>query len=68
MCDLTRPLNGENAEGLIPLDPIPWLCPEKCTAVVDGIVAYRDRSHLSVEMSKHLSSDVELALQRIGLF
>lgn len=68
MCDLARPLNGENAEGLIPLDPIPWLCQEKCTAVVDGIVAYRDRSHLTVEMSKHLSTNLEMALQRLGLF
>lgn len=68
ICGLTRPLNGKNAEGFISLDPIPWLCQEKCTAVVDGIVAYRDRSHLTVEMSKRLSTNLEMALQRLGLF
>lgn len=67
-CDLTRPDIFENAKGLIPLDPIPWLCQEKCSAVIDGIVAYRDRSHLTVEMSVRLSSKLESALQRIGLF
>ena len=68
MCDLTRPEKGKNAAGLIPLDPIPWLCSEKCTAVVDGIVAYRDRSHLTIAMSKRLSTNLEMALQRMGLF
>jgi peptidoglycan/LPS O-acetylase OafA/YrhL len=67
-CDLTRPDNFENAAGLIPLDPIPWLCQENCSAVIDGVIAYRDRSHLTVEMSKRLSSKLELALARMGLF
>jgi len=67
-CDTSRPVAAEVAPGLIPINPTPWLCTDKCPAVVDGIVAYRDKSHLTVEMSKHLSVQLENALLRLGLF
>lgn len=67
-CDTSRPVAAEVARGLIPINPTPWLCTEKCPAVVDGLVAYRDKSHLTVEMSKHLSVRLENALLRLGLF
>ena len=67
-CDTARPIAGEVAPGLIPINPTPWLCTDRCPAVVDGIIAYRDKSHLTVEMSKHLSRDLEIALVRLGLF
>jgi hypothetical protein len=67
-CDTSRPISAEVAAGLIPINPTPWLCTDKCPAVVDGIIAYRDKSHLTVEMSKHLASDLETALVRLGLF
>jgi peptidoglycan/LPS O-acetylase OafA/YrhL len=67
-CDTSRPVAAEVAPGLIPINPTPWLCTDKCPAVVDGIVAYRDKSHLTVDMSKHLSVQLENALLRLGLF
>ena len=67
-CDTAKPIAAEVAPGLIPINPTPWLCTNKCPAVVDGIIAYRDQSHLTVEMSKHLSRELEIALDRIGLF
>jgi peptidoglycan/LPS O-acetylase OafA/YrhL len=67
-CDTARPISAEVAPGLIPINPTPWLCAKTCPAVVDGIIAYRDQSHLTVAMSKHLSEKLEIALARIGLF
>ena len=67
-CDTAKAIAAEVAPGLIPINPTPWLCTDKCPAVVDGIIAYRDKSHLTVEMSKHLSRELEIALVRLGLF
>jgi len=67
-CDTARPIAAEVAPGLIPINPTPWLCTDTCPAIVDGIVAYRDKSHLTVEMSEHLSVQLENALLRLGLF
>lgn len=67
-CDTSRPVDAEVAAGLIPINPTPWLCTEKCPAIVDGIIAYRDHSHLSVAMSKHLAKELEMSLARLGLF
>jgi peptidoglycan/LPS O-acetylase OafA/YrhL len=67
-CDTARPISAEVAPGLIPINPTPWLCAKTCPAVVDGIIAYRDQSHITVAMSKHLSAKLEIALARTGLF
>lgn len=67
-CDTAKPISPEVAPGLIPINPTPWLCTNKCPAIVDGIIAYRDQSHLTVEMSKHLSRELEIAMARLGLF
>ena len=67
-CDTARPIADEVAPGLIPINPTPWLCTDTCPAVVDRIIAYRDKSHLTVLMSKHLSRELEIALDRLGLF
>lgn len=67
-CDTSRPVDPEVAAGLIPINPTPWLCSDTCPAVVDGIIAYRDKSHLTVAMSEHLSTKLESALRSLGLF
>jgi len=67
-CDTARPIDAEVASGLIAINPTPWLCEETCPAIVDGIIAYRDQSHLTVAMSKHLSSQLDMSLTRLGLF
>ena len=68
LCDNSRPISAEVAAGLIKINPTPWLCADTCPAIVDGVVAYRDHSHISVAMSVHLSPKLETALARIGLF
>ena len=67
-CDGARKVSPEVAPGLIAIDPTPWLCDRTCPAIVDGIVAYRDKSHLSVAMSEHLASQLEKSLADLGLF
>jgi len=36
-------------------DPIPLLCSTKCPAIVDGLLAYRDQTHITVAMAEHLA-------------
>jgi peptidoglycan/LPS O-acetylase OafA/YrhL len=67
-CDGARKVSPEVASGLIAIDPTPWLCDRTCPAIVDGIIAYRDKSHLSVAMSEHLASQLEKSLADLGLF
>jgi peptidoglycan/LPS O-acetylase OafA/YrhL len=67
-CDGARKVSPEVAPGLIAIDPTPWLCDRTCPAIVDGIIAYRDKSHLSVAMSEHLASQLEKSLADLGLF
>ncbi|CAN2199851.1 COG1835 Predicted acyltransferases [Candidatus Nanopelagicaceae bacterium] len=41
------------------LNPTSWLCGNNCPAIVDGVVAYRDASHISVAMSEALAPKLE---------
>lgn len=67
-CDTSRPVSPEVAPGLIPINPTPWLCDSSCPAAINGIVVYRDKSHLSVAMSEYLAPFLAKELQRIGVF
>jgi hypothetical protein len=67
-CDTSRPVSPEVAPGLIAINPTPWLCQKSCPAVIDGIVVYRDKSHLAVAMSEYLAPLLEKELRRIGVF
>jgi peptidoglycan/LPS O-acetylase OafA/YrhL len=49
------------------LNPTPWLCGDTCPAVVDGVVAYRDASHISVAMSLALAPKMEKFLITQGV-
>jgi hypothetical protein len=53
--------------GFLSLDPTPWLCSDNCPAIVDGIVAYRDASHISVDMSAALSDNLRDFLRSNGV-
>lgn len=66
ICDQAREVSPEVAQGLIAINPTPWLCDRTCPAVIDGIVTYRDHSHLTNAMSRHLASDLLASLKRIG--
>ena len=66
-CDNTEKTPSITVDGYLLVDPTPWLCARKCPAVLDGIVTYRDASHISVEMSTSLSVQMARALRALGL-
>jgi hypothetical protein len=51
----------------IKINPTPWLCEATCPAIVNGVVAYRDASHISVEMSQLLSLELDRELTNLGI-
>jgi hypothetical protein len=48
------------------IDPAKWLCEESCPGILDGNVAYRDASHISVAASLELSDSLWQALVAKG--
>ena len=66
-CDANEKSDPRVAGGFIALDPTPWLCTDSCPAIVNGIVAYRDASHISVDMSAALSNNLRDFLRSYGV-
>ena len=67
-CDSTEKSPVAIISGFEVIDPTPWLCSSYCPAIIGGVVAYRDASHISVAMSKVLIPRLEEALMAKGLF
>ena len=65
-CNDTEPSEPISVPGLKYINPTPWLCDKSCSSVINGIVAYRDGSHISIAMSEALSAPLARALQRLG--
>jgi hypothetical protein len=68
VCDSTEKSTVSVVSGFDVINPTPWLCSSYCPAIVDGAVAYRDASHISVEMALKLLPKFEEALIAKGLF
>ena len=68
VCDSTEKSRVSIISGFEVIDPTPWLCSSYCPAIVDGTVAYRDASHISVAMALKLLPKLEEALIAKGLF
>ena len=66
-CDAIETSDPAISGGFIKVDPTPWLCADNCRAIVNGIVAYRDASHISVAMSRSLSLELGAVLTDLGL-
>jgi peptidoglycan/LPS O-acetylase OafA/YrhL len=66
-CDEATKINPIVGRGLIAINPTPWLCSRTCPAVIDGIVTYRDHSHLTNAMSEHLATKLMASLKKIGV-
>ena len=66
-CNGTEPSRAIFTSGYEKINPTSWLCDHNCPAVVNGIVAYRDASHLSVAMALALVPQMELALTDLGI-
>jgi len=67
-CDSSERSRVSVISGFEVINPTSWLCTSYCPAIVDGTVAYRDASHISVEMSLKLMPKLEQALIAKGLF
>lgn len=52
-CDTPLPLKIAFKSKNI-FDPLPFLCNSKCPAIVDGLLAYRDQTHITIDMAEHL--------------
>lgn len=44
------------------IDPTNWFCAKVCPAVLDGLVVYRDATHMSVDFATHLSPQLTIQL------
>ena len=66
-CNTSEPSENIAISGFKSMDPTPWLCSNVCPAVKDGVVAYRDASHISVDMSIALIPKLEQALRDQGV-
>jgi hypothetical protein len=66
-CDASLPSQNLSIAGFKSIDPNPWLCSQVCSAVKDGVVAYRDSSHISVDMAVALIPRLSQALKEQGL-
>ena len=66
-CNDTEPSEPISIPGLKSINPTSWLCDTKCSSIVNGIVAYRDGSHISRLMSASLSEPLGKALARLGV-
>lgn len=68
VCDSTERSRVSVIPGFDVINPNPWLCSSYCPAIVEGTVAYRDASHISVDMALRLLPKLEAALIAKGLF
>ena len=67
ICDSTKKTPVRIIRGFDVIDPTPWLCTTYCPAIVDGIVAYRDGSHISVDMALSLVPTLRRELAARGI-
>ena len=66
-CDTTVRSENLSIPGFKVIDPNSWLCSRSCPAVKDGVVAYRDASHISVDISIALIPRLTQALRDQGV-
>ncbi len=66
-CDSTQKTPVRVTRGFDVVNPNPWLCSSYCPAIVDGVVAYRDASHISVDMAMALIPRLQAELAARGI-
>ena len=67
-CNNTERSTPIFSPGYQKIDPTSWLCERNCPGVINGMVAYRDSSHLTVALARALSSQMEKSLTQLGVF
>ena len=66
-CNTTQRSENLSISGFNVINPNPWLCSRVCPAVKDGVVAYRDASHISVDIAIALIPRLTQALRDQGV-
>ena len=66
-CNKTERSKNLSISGFEVIDPNSWLCSRTCPAVKDGVVAYRDASHISVDIAIALIPRLTQALRDHGV-
>ena len=66
-CNAIANSTGKVFSGFQIIDPTPWLCSTTCPSIINSIVAYRDASHISVDMALNLSAHLAGALSNAGV-
>jgi len=66
-CSATSRSENLSIAGFKVIDPNSWLCSQVCPAVKDGLVVYRDESHISVDISLALIPQLSQALRDQGV-
>jgi hypothetical protein len=66
-CSATSRSENLSIAGFKVIDPNSWLCSQVCPAVKDGLVVYRDESHISVDISLALIPQLSQALRDQGI-
>jgi hypothetical protein len=67
-CNSTVPSEAIFSPGWQQINPTSWFCAEICPAVLDGVVVYRDNSHISVLASELVQSELLSTLISLGVF
>jgi hypothetical protein len=63
-CDTPKPALF-NYGSLPTFNPIPLMCNTKCPAKVDGLIAYRDQTHITVAMAEHFAPQLSQKLDSL---
>ena len=67
-CNTTKPSEAIFSPGWQEINPTLWFCGETCPAILGGVVAYRDASHISVLAAKLVEPQLLDALISLGVF
>jgi hypothetical protein len=67
-CNSTEPSEAIFSPGWKQINPTSWFCTEKCPAILNGVVIYRDASHISVLGSEMVKPQLLSTLISLGVF
>jgi peptidoglycan/LPS O-acetylase OafA/YrhL len=67
-CNGTEPADAFFTPGWQQINPTSWFCAATCPAILNGVVVYRDSSHISVLGSKMVKPQLLSTLLSLGVF
>jgi len=67
-CNTTEPADAFFTPGWSQINPTSWFCAATCPAIQNGVVVYRDASHISVLASRMIKPQLLSTLLSLGVF